>query len=385
MIELICMLALFTTIFVMCLLVFQIRSTPKNIGGRTLFVIAVTTIIFSLCFKPDSFIRWDLIEHFKLVDNMRTGGLYYATMESPYADLYVYNSFAYLISLLPIECQNLLTTIPLVIDFAIVGYIYKDMFEKRMPEATGKVRILAVLMWVCTFGLKLAISGIRCSLAVSIAALAIYLEMIQKKKKALSIFLYVVAIFIHNFAVAIIFTRLLAMLKKPILIILISLGASSILGPLATYVVENTDNEYLVFSFKRILETVGDMSVATLISELDTVSKLIYVCSVAFAIFVFIISINAKKEYKEDGYQKAVVNFVVTVSAVAVGLSFNYLYLQRFMYLMSFAVLMIIPLRCKKVIKIENIVLVPVAMFVFFFNDVYLFMVNYIGSYFLAS
>jgi hypothetical protein len=57
---------------------------------------------------------YDSIEHFKILDGMRLGGLEYVKNESQYADLFVYNYFAYLISLLPLYMQNLLTTIPLV-------------------------------------------------------------------------------------------------------------------------------------------------------------------------------------------------------------------------------------------------------------------------------
>ena len=109
-------------------------------------------------------------------------------------------------------------------------------------------------------------------------------------------------------------------------------------------------------------------------------------CFIALAIYLFVVSTKAKQVYTEDGYCKNVANFAATVGAVAIGLSFNYLYLERFMFLMSFALLLITPLhnRGKNSINIGNLILLPMTLFLFFFNDIYLFMVNYVGSYFLS-
>lgn len=386
MIESICLILLGMVIFLMCSCMFSDNRVSKKFGGQSLALVAIILIFFALNFKPDSFIRWDLIEHFKLVDNMRSGGLDYATTESQYADLFVYNYFAYFISTLPKECQNLLTAIPLTIDFLIVGYIYKTIFNEYLPETNGKIRVLSILLWLFTFGLKLAISGIRCSLAVSIVALAIYLEMIQKKKRLLSIFLYLIAIFIHNFAIVVISVRLLTFLKKPVLIMFLSLGISFAIDPFARFIVNNVDNEYLVFSFRRILQTESKMSFISALRSFSGSTLMIYMCFIVLSIYLFIVSIKTKQIYKEDGYFKNVANFAATVGAVAIGLSFNYLYLERFMYLISFALLMITPLRNrnKNGISFGSFALIPMTLFVFFFNDIYIFIVNYVKFYFLA-
>ena len=384
MLEIICLILLGLTLLLMCLFVFAEGKLSKKFGYKALCFIAILFVVFSLAFKPESFIRWDLIEHFKIIDKMRAGGFNYAVSESQYADLVVYNYFAYFISLFPKEYQNLLTAIPLIVDFLIVGYIYKKMFNEHLPETNGKTRVLSILLWLFTFGMKLAISGIRCSLAVSIAVLAIYLELIQRKKKLFPYFLYLIAVFIHNFAIVVIFVRLLTALKKPVLIMLSSLGISLALEPFARFIVENVNNEYLVFSFRRILETVENMGFTNAISQYNGSTLIIYMCFIALAIYLFVVSTKAKKVYTEDGYCKNVVNFAATVGAFAIGLSFNYLYLERFMCLISFALLMITPLNNKKDINIGNVVLLPMSLFLFFFNDIYLFMVNYIGIYFLA-
>ncbi|MBQ8268658.1 MAG: hypothetical protein IJZ24_03115 [Clostridia bacterium] len=386
MVEALCLMLLTATIVLMFVFMFSSRKIPVNFGGKSLLFVAVLSIFFALIFKPAEFIRWDLIEHFKLVDNMREGGIKYVVEESQYADLFVYNYFAYFISTLPKNYQNLLTVIPLIVDFFVVGYIYTKSFKVYLPETIEKTKILSILMWLFTFGIKLAISGIRCSLAVSLAVLAIYLEAIQKKNRLLALLLYIAAIYIHNFAVVLILVRLLSALRAPVMLMFLSLGISTSLETVARFVVGNSKNEYLVFSFGRILDTAEDMSFGFATQSFSGVSFLIYLSFIVFSIYLFLVSERARRIYKEKGYCKTVANFAASVGAVAIGLSFNYLYLERFMYLVSFAFLMITPLHNRRVkrINFENLLLVPVMVFVFFFNDIYLFIVNYIGWFFLA-
>ena len=101
MLEIICLILLGLTLLLMCLFVFAEGKLSKKFGYKALCFIAILFVVFSLAFKPESFIRWDLIEHFKIIDKMRAGGFNYAVSESQYADLVVYNYFAYFISLFP--------------------------------------------------------------------------------------------------------------------------------------------------------------------------------------------------------------------------------------------------------------------------------------------
>ena len=292
----------------------------------------------------------------------------------------------YFISLLPESLRNLLCTIPLIIDFAITGYIYGTMYKKYLKDANGKVRILSILLWLCTFGMKLAISGIRCSLAVSLVVLAIYLEMIQKKKKIVAIPFYILAIFIHNFALVPIAVRILSMIKKPVIIMLASLITSFSIRPIVDFLLNHLTNEYLIFTFRRVSQTLGYMSFSSALETFSSSILLVYLCFIVLSVYLFIIATRAKRAQTEDGFSKRVSNFVATVGAVAIGLCFNYLYLERFMYLMSFAFLMITPIHNNKKNSIngDSVALLPLALFVFFFNDIYIFIVNYLGYYFLA-
>lgn len=382
----ICLALFMTMLLLMGILMLSNVTVSKRLAKCFLVFSFCFFVAFSIFFEPQSFIRWDLIEHFKLIDEMRKGGVEFALKESQYADLYVYNFFAYFISLLPKSTENLLSVVPLFVDFLIVGYIYRKMFSVYISEADGRTRVLSVFFWLTTFGIKLAITGIRCSLAVSLCALAIFLELIQKKRKIFSLFLYVVAVFVHNFALVVILVRVLAVIKKPILTMLLALVTSFSLESLARYMVDNIDNEYLSFSFQRILDTVEKMGMDSALENFHGSTLIIYGCFICISIYLFVISVNAKKRYEKSEYCRGVIAFTSTVGAVAIGLSFNYLYLERFMYLVSFALLMITPIYRKKgrTANVAEFIAIPMTFFVFFFNDIYLFMVNYVGSYFLA-
>ena len=167
---------------------------------------------------------------------------------------------------------------------------------------------------------------------------------------------------------------------------LIALGIGFAIEPISRFMINNVNSGYLRFSFSRILQTMEDRSFISAIKNFDLALLLVYFCFIALSIYLFVISLRAKEKYKdEDGYKKTIANFTATVGAVAIGLSFNYLYLERFMYLVSYAYLMIIPIHNeKKEMSWENIIVLPVAFFMFMFNDIYTFMVNFAENYFFA-
>jgi len=383
------MFLIFVTIICLSIFIFTVKKSQIKSGFFMLITIAVLTVFFSITFVPKDFIRWDLIEHFKLLENMRAYGLDYATQESIYKSLPVYNYFVYLISRLPEVFKNLVTAVPLTIDFLIVGYIYKDAFIKSKKDFDGKACAFAVFMWITTFGLKLAISGIRCSLAVSLIVLAIYLEYVKKEHKIFAIVLYVLAVFIHNFALVVILTRLLISLKKPILLMVLSFSFSILIEPISRFVVANISNEYLVFSFNRILSTIDKMGFSSALENFQASTVIIYLLFISVSVYLLLTSIRARKTLSltdPSKSEKRIVDWTTTVGSVAVGLSFNYLYLERFMFVVSFALFMIIPIynRNRLTNRMSNLCLFLCMVFLIFFNDIYIFLVNSLGYYFLT-
>ncbi len=385
MLEILCLSALVVVLFLDFIFLFSEKKVSPSVGGQSLFFLALIVVVFSFIFEPRDFVRWDLIEHFKVVDAMRENGITYVLEESKYVDLFVYNFFAYFISLLPKSLQNLLTIIPLILDFIIAGFIYKKLFKKYFSDTNGKVRVLTIIIWFFTFGVQLAVSGIRCSLAVSLSVLAVFLEYIEKEHKGFAIFLYIVAVFVHSFAWIIVLIRLFAKVKHKYWVVIFSLGFSLGLEPVAKFVVERTSSNYIKYSFERILDTIENMGFVTAITTFARSTLAIYFCFFLLAVYLCVISIKAGRRCKENDQYKDITNFVSVIGLVAIGLSFNYLYLERFMYLMSYAFMMIIPMHNqeKKGINTENIIVLPISLFLFLFHDIYLFLVNYVGYYFI--
>ena len=386
MLAVICLSLLMLILVIICFLLFSNNTISKRCGKTLYLVIAVLFAGFSFFFSPQDFIRWDLLEHFKVINEMRSGGIEYATKGSQYADLFVYNYFAYFISLLPKCLQNLVSTIPLIIDFSIVGYIYKRIYNVHIVEANGKTRVLSVLLWFCTFGIKLAITDIRCSLAVSLVAVAIYLFVIEKRKKIFAILLSIIAVFVHQFAVVVIVVGIFSKIKKPGVLLISSLSIAIFLHPLARFIVNNTSNAYINFSFNRILKTENYYGFIEAIKNFSTSQLLVDLGFIMMSICLYYMSLKAKCGIGENNYCKNVINFTNAVGAVAIGLAFNYLYLERFMYLVSFAFLLVVPIyNCGyKMIRNLNLLMLPIAIYVLYFNDIYILMVNYLGYYFLA-
>ncbi len=384
MIATICFGVLTILLVAMCAILFSKGGIGQKTGGKFLGAIFVLLVVFSFIFEPKKFVGWDLTRHFEILDQMRIGGLEFALEDSVYSGMVVYNYFAYFISLLPEKLQNLLTTIPLAIDFFIVGYMYRKMFNKYMPDASEKGKILSIIFWLCTFGIELAISGIRCTLAVSLVVFAIFLQMTEKKK-IVPIALCVTAVFIHHFALLVILIGLLSKIKKPVILVFISMAFSILAEPISKFILNNVSGEYLTFTFQRVLQTLEGTSFISSIRNFSTSVLLIYFSYIALSIYLFVISIEAKRRSTNE-YENKITSFAATVGAVAIGLAFNYLYIQRIMYVVSFAFLMVTALHNKRksVINWENVFFVPISLFMFFFNDIYPFMVNYIGTYFLA-
>lgn len=189
------------------------RITISQFGGILLLMI-VLILGFTYEFKPRSFIRWDLLMHYRQVRLFRNYSFAEAWRRSEYQNLYLINFYFYLVSRLP--NYKMLPVIPLAIDLFIARYILLDRLRQEYG-ANGKFRVSegvwVAAVFLATMGLKLAISGIRCVLAVSLCALAFYLEGVQKKKKPAAYLLYLSALLVHHFSILVIAVRLLVGMK----------------------------------------------------------------------------------------------------------------------------------------------------------------------------
>ena len=366
------------------------RKISKFWLDKIFCLFGIAILIFAMFFTPNDFIRWDLLQHLDILDNMRAGGWEYAINNSPYKDLFIYNAFAYLISLLPENFENLISVIPLCIDFLIIRYIVNDITKRKREFFSSQPIAVSYVCWIMLFGLKLAITGIRCSLCVSICAIAIYWEYICKEKRIFSLFLYLIALFIHNFALLIVVVRIVSIIKKQWITLLLCILFALCITPISEFMVGNINNQYLVFIFERILDTWGYMRIDVALKTFSTSTLMVYFGFIILSVILFFITQQTKKRMLTPNfrsYDYTVINWAGTIAAIAIGLSFNYLYLERFMYIVSFAFAMMMPFYYinRKVNVLYLGIFLCLCIFVFFFNDIYIFIVNYVGSYFLAQ
>lgn len=381
-------------------------ASIKNLKfNKNIFIALTSAILMSICtfayfFEP---VGGDLSRHYELLEQMKMGGWNFASNKSQYSSLFIYNIFAYLIA----QSGNyaLLQTIPLIIDFVIFIHIYFDVTKRNNVDSSSisaKDSFFVFFLWITSFGLKLAITGIRCVLAVALCAWALYNEYICKRKKGLSIAMYIVALFIHNFALWIIAIRLAMLVKKKGVVVSILLIVILFGHMIVQFLYDIVPNRYLQFIFARILETFSEFQLGG--ENLENSGSAILMTWAGFvllAIYLLYMSNFVKKHYQyenafnksEKVYTDALFDACYTIGLMGLPMAFNYLYMERYMYLIAWAFLMISYYYLKTVRiclpqKKKNFEIMTgmtfVCLFVLFFNDIYILMVNYVGYYFLA-
>lgn len=364
------------------------RITISQFGGILLLMI-VLILGFTYEFKPRSFIRWDLLMHYRQVRLFRNYSFAEAWRRSEYQNLYLINFYFYLVSRLP--NYKMLPVIPLAIDLFIARYILLDRLRQEYG-ANGKFRVSegvwVAAVFLATMGLKLAISGIRCVLAVSLCALAFYLEGVQKKKKPAAYLLYLSALLVHHFSILVIAVRLLVGMKGKWKI-LVGLALFCLFGATLSELVADVlpqSINYLAYSLRQVARRWDAYSFQSMLEKSTAVIS-IYLTMACAAVYLLYVAIRLKKVRLNLNRQEIeIYNFAETVAMVGVGMSFNYLFLERIMYIVAFGFLMTLPvyLRFYHPSVLERVGMFVILLWLFFFNDLYVFIVNYVGYYFLA-
>lgn len=347
--------------------------------------------------------KLDLSRHYDLLNKMREGGWNYAQNESQYKSLYVYNTFAYIIAVS--GEYALLQTIPLIIDCCIFLYIYLDVVKRHHSDSnfiSAKDSLFVFFLWIATFGLKLAIIGIRCVLAVALCALAIYQECIRGKHKIFSLLLYLAAIFTHNFAVLIIIIRVLSRLKFKKTLAVVALFVMLFGNTIFELLRNITTNDYLRFIFTRLMQTFDKFKVGSNVASTSgTAFVLMWGGFVLITVYLIYVSVYTKTFYPRENLLNKkdaksflkVCDLCYTIGLLGLPMFFNYLYMERYMYIIAWAFLMIGYYYVKAVDGQTQrrtlnfsitVFAVLISSFVLFFNDIYQIMVNYIGFYFLG-
>ncbi|MCQ2508728.1 MAG: hypothetical protein MJ097_08080, partial [Dorea sp.] len=257
---------LFTTLSIMLLCTIKGVHSVSIYQYMLLLLITVAAILLlAYCFDPRATIRFDLGEHFKLLDKMKTEGWSYAVKNSEYGRLYVTLAYFWLIA--ETGLNHLLPILPMLTEFAVVIYIIYDLFYVKhdyMIDITQATFTLFV--WFCTYGFLLALSGVRCSWAVAIAVAALYRDCVQKKRDLLMLLLYIMPMFIHYFAMIALILRLMIIMKHKKIMTLFMIGAV-VYGPqLAIIIYRSVSFSYVRTMMAIIVRYWSGFSVWTFIA-----------------------------------------------------------------------------------------------------------------------
>ncbi|MCQ2507639.1 MAG: hypothetical protein MJ097_02485, partial [Dorea sp.] len=151
----------------------------------------------------------------------------------------------------------------------------------------------------------------------------------------------------------------------------------------------------VAFSFVRtniaiIVRYWSGFSVWTFIAYAPTFSKLVYLAYVYAILFTLylIYRIGQMKELLTEK-ELRILEVGRATAYVAIVVLFNYLFIQRYMYVLAYILAMLIPLYLKYIKRSTNELLlrgltVLVMSGLFFLNDLYMILVNATGVYFLA-
>ena len=198
-------------------LILPIISTPIIIAVLILkknqykFIIPLLCINMSIiAFNTKPLVTDDLTSYFSLLRNMKNFGLYFVNNISEFRQFPTINYFFYMISL----TNNFHLLPAITIFFVYFVYLY-IIFNYSNKEYMNKFSIfIGVLFLLSIVPIYEIISGIRSQFGCAILIIAIYRDIIKKKRNFITIFLYVLAFFTHSSITILIFLRLIIVVYK---------------------------------------------------------------------------------------------------------------------------------------------------------------------------
>lgn len=365
----------------------------KSLYFGIMTALFASVVIYVYCFHVRPIARWDLLQHYRTIDLMKENGWHFVWTKGEYKDRYIISLYFYLMSFLP--DYRLVPVIPLIIEFFIALYLFEKsmkIYEVNDAYPIGDAAF-ATLAWFSTFGIKLAVSGVRCVWAVSLCALAIYWEAIQKEHRIAAYILYIIAYGIHDFALVLIFIRLLMVIKdKRFLVIYVFLGmvGLSALLPVLYRMMPNP-------SLRRIYRYWTNSSILSFIKGRSTSELSVILCMILVMLYYAYVNYSIRRKMysadndtendRRNSVERQIIEFTSTLAVVAVVACYLYVFTERLMYLVAYGFLLCIPYYRK--LKANNFTVDAMMLFImlwlWFFNDIYPLMVNETGVYFLAQ
>lgn len=359
-------------------------------------------IVYVYCFTPTPITRWDLLEHYKTLNLIKENGWTYLWTDGLYKSRYITSLYFYFISHMP--NYRLLPVIPLIIDFSIFLYIFQDSMktsEEYEAYPIGDAAFIT-LAWITTFGMKLAVSGIRCVCAVSICALAIYWEAIQKKHRGASYVLYIIAYGIHDFAMVIILIRMMMIVKNKaklaVVVFLVMVGISVALPVL--YAVAPSSGLRRIYRYwteRSMLSfmTARGRSTSELSVVLSMIVVMVYHAYINFKVYRKMHTYPTRMNgypgqnpvlTEKRKHDLAVIEFTSTLAVAGIAACYVYVFTERLLYLIAYSLVLSIPYYRKLELNhfAMDIMMLVLMLWLWFFNDIYIFLVNETGVFFLA-
>lgn len=346
-------------------------------------IIWLMILFWLLFFEPKNFIRWDLLEHYDELSNLRSNDFQYALNYGEYKGLPIANIYFFLISRM--KDNRFFSVIPLFIDGCAFIYILKNSFQRERVVNFSHITFATILWW-CTFGFKLSISGVRCVTAVAIVTVAIYKDAVKRERSLQVLLLYILPLMIHQFAIVPIVIRLFARVKHKSIGIL-AIPAIILFGPPVARFLGSLTSNYYLQEFVRLLTKYWDrFNIINWIARADSASITVYFAFVVVVLYLCYMVLEIKRNANVIDIGTETVAVLEALTIVAFGSLFNYLIIERLMYFIAYGLIICfswyIQLHKRKSI-IDYVVLV-ICLWLFFFNDIYIFLVNYTGVYFLA-
>ncbi len=386
-------------VIVMILLLFSFSRNELYISVQSfcilffIFAVAVVVMVYNL--DPRESIRWDLLVHYDTLEQMRTQGLDYVLHESEYKNLFLINWYFYLIAL--IGNDRLLSVFPVFIDFMCALYLIWDQLKMRYGD-TAPLRDCAFIsgIWFMSFGFMLSVSGVRCVLAMAIGVTALYLEYYKKEHRVLAVFLYAASLMTHSMGAAIFLIRILLYVKNKLVLQITLILACLLFSPaasIASGIIGNSYLRYLLTNVSKYWSFFGTLRWFIRESNSD---RTIFICYLFICLFnLYMVSI-IRKTYVvplgEDAGEKhrdyRAWNLLSTVSILYVTGMFNFLFTQRITYILAYTFPLSIAMYLKAVDRnrsrmLLHLFILAICFWRFFFDDLYIFIVNYTGVYFL--
>lgn len=344
---------------------------------------ALMAALFAFYFEPKDFINWDIKRYYEHLDNIRRFGLTEALKNTEYRTLYVTKYWMYLVSLT--DMNGLFTAIPFFVEFIIFGYLVEDINKNRGNRLISIKKFGCVFFcWFSLMGVKLAITDVRCVFAMNVLALAIYWDYICKRKRLISVVLYVMALYIHHVASLVIAIRILLMftkiIERPKLVLLGSMISYVLLFNVATFLVKS-GNLFLRISAKKLLADWADYNFLQYFFSREMSMKVLYLCFIGAFVLGLLLSQRARQTEKGQ-FDGRDINVLNLFSCLGIGFSFNYLLMERLLY--PYAVVLTIFLLNHddgRYLKRTIVFFTPILLYLLYFNDINGLLVNYLGFY----